>query len=72
MGDVLSLIRCLEKAKICQGHCDSKYTRLVQHRNGKFYDNKGKCGEWCNLYCIHYYFLIHVGMLLALEILLKV
>ena len=28
VDDVLSLIRCAEKAKICQGHCDSKYTCL--------------------------------------------
>ena len=53
VDDVLSLIRCVEKAKICQGHCDSKYKCLVRHRNGKFHDNKGKCGEWCSLYCIH-------------------
>ncbi|KAL5500013.1 hypothetical protein EMCRGX_G011503 [Ephydatia muelleri] len=41
VDDVLSLIRCVEKAKICQGHCDSKYKCLVRHRNGKFHDNKG-------------------------------
>ena len=44
VDDVLSLIRCAEKAKICQGQS----THVL-----KFHDNKGKCGEWCSLYCIH-------------------